>query len=708
MSNNFIIHQNLNTLFQEVDLFILDVFDTSLIRRVLNPEDVFIFLEQWAVKKWGMQMHKFASLRIRAESESRDYIKLVESRRDGIKIEDIYRSLGKLRPDWIDKLEELMQQELYYEEVLLVRNPLVYALYERARDKKISICFDSDNYLNREFLCKQLNECGYKSFDRIYLTNEHELEKFSGELVNHYGKEVKVPYNKILHIGDNYFCDVKHYRDLDMRAYVVPHYSRLFSARCTYYKKILNSFNKQPQPALSLLMGIQKNRWGQKFYKGEGSCVEVLEDIGFQVVGPVFYGFVEWVIESALAKEAEIVFFIARDAAFLKKIFDKIVRSRGLTIRSEYLLASRRALVLPGWSDFSDSGIEAFVHENAEIALEVLSERGVDVSYFEKLLMASQRRYSLKESELYKRRLKELSNMLIKHKDFLIEASREEKVCYMEYLKSFKLEEKEVVMAVDSVSWGVSFVRLTSLFENINPRLKIYGQLVMIHESAKTFLEKSGNVEACGYLFDYSPFGDDYKDFMEFAYLVELFLSTEEGSLRRMRRNVEGHVEPDFYVNNKIGDFYSKIKHVQDGARQFIEEVLSTEEALGELVLYPEHMRMLLSDFISDPEYLHLKLLGEIEYSGNIVEDEGLFFAKPRASLLYLFNIGYLFEDFERSHWRKAFYLQLPDILKIALYFAYPEYFWKKSGVCYSIYSKLRTKAKAFRGAVLSSGTKGS
>ena len=208
-----------------IKVFSFDIFDTTLTRSFARPKDVFLCLQRMLAVE-GMSLpsrliKNFYFYRIQAEVKTRSVAHFYK--RNEIKIEDIYQSIGKdfqLNQEQIDRLIDL---EIRIEYGCVY--PIAWTLSEinslRGQDKKI--VFTSDMYLPISLIKNMLIKVGaYHESDRIYLSGDVGLRKFDGQLFSHILQKEGCEARELCHWGDDIHSDVWIPHKLGITIYKTP------------------------------------------------------------------------------------------------------------------------------------------------------------------------------------------------------------------------------------------------------------------------------------------------------------------------------------------------------------------------------------------------------------------------------------------------------------------------------------------------------
>ena len=283
-----------------------DIFDTLLLRKCGNPENVFRLIENSKSDYAG-----FWGERVTAELRARNKYG------SEITYDNIYDEISP-------KFKILKDVELEIESRMLYRNDFVYKIYKAAVDAKKHIYAISDMYLPSDWLKIILKREGYEEIEIVFVSGEYKKSKcHKGELFDIVAKKIDVSPSEILHIGDN-----KH-SDYDMPK------NRGLNAICIdgWRKRFLNLqnarfFTTDNTLALSLHNGIINyyNDNNGYFYK-----------IGYMLGGPLVVGYLTWLKKEIKLSGADCVLFVARDGWILKKCFEKFFNDDNLKTGYVYL-----------------------------------------------------------------------------------------------------------------------------------------------------------------------------------------------------------------------------------------------------------------------------------------------------------------------------------------------------------------------------------
>lgn len=290
----------------QFDVISFDVFDTLLNRTCGRPQAVFELIEQKSGRKG------FARARVAAERKAN---RRARHRGDETSLGEIY--------SLIPKFADLKEREIAAETDCLRGNPEMLAVWRKAGELDKKRVIVSDMYLSRQFIEERLRENGIDGWDGFFLSSEKKAKKSTGELFCVMLNEMRVPADRVLHIGDNPNGDVKQANKVGIAAY---QYCR-GCEETVLDGEIVRGF-KWATPLLAGLKDFKTNHleagyWGT---------------VGFMLGGVLGYAYVKYVGERAKAFGLKRLLLVARDGYHLEQIFNKFYPE----LKTDYIYAPRR------------------------------------------------------------------------------------------------------------------------------------------------------------------------------------------------------------------------------------------------------------------------------------------------------------------------------------------------------------------------------
>ena len=283
-----------------------DLFDTLIKRDVANPSDVFQIIENRGYPG-------FKEERIASESKARQL-----SSRGEVTLKEIY--------DFMDY--KCCKEEIDLEKELCTANTVLKSVYDYCLASKKTIIITTDIYLNKETVFQILDKCGYTNYNYLFVSSEYGQMKADGSLYDTMIKTTNIPAQMIIHIGDNKKSD-----------YIMPRRKGIASIL------IDGKINHLTYDNILDYSSDESNYW-KIFTNNHLRDKGYFYNTGYECFGPLLYGFVKWIIKKIEEDNIEKVFFLSRDGEIIKKVFDSIYSGNA---KSQYLLVSRRALLIPSF-----------------------------------------------------------------------------------------------------------------------------------------------------------------------------------------------------------------------------------------------------------------------------------------------------------------------------------------------------------------------
>lgn len=314
-----------------------DVFDTALTRIWARPTDLFWELGDRLNQEDLITISSdiWSQLRIEAEGKARQLSKTNE-----VTLQEIYAQLAdSLNWTEIDR-EKAIHHEIQLERASLRPVPATQLKIQELHQQNQSIAYLSDMYLPSEAIRGFLEDHQiWADGDVIHVSNEVGVHKVSGELFQYYLTQYQLKASQLLHTGDNLYSDIKVAKKLgiQVQAFVQTHLNR--------YEQIIADNEQLPIRFRSLLAGA--SRLCRLHCKETELHRQIIWDTAANVIAPVFFGFVHWVLEEAKSQGIQRLYFMARDGQILWKIAQIICRKWGYDIDCQYLYGSRQAFHFP-------------------------------------------------------------------------------------------------------------------------------------------------------------------------------------------------------------------------------------------------------------------------------------------------------------------------------------------------------------------------
>ena len=329
--------QQLENEIQKHEIVSFDLFDTLIMRKILDPGDLFRLVEQKVNEQLSITV-SFMSLRQQAAS-------LCQA--DYHDIDFIYREFKQISglPEKI--VNQIKDTEIQTEIALCVPRKEIAELFTKTHEAGKEVYIISDMYLPVEIICRILKKCQLDFFpsEHIWVSCEKKKSKADGSLWKMYQDRV-CKGKKALHIGDESRADVE-----APRGYGIDTYYVMSAREMARRSSIANILPQVTTVAESVFVGlIAAKLFNNPFILCEGRGKPVINEchvFGYCVYGGVVNKFLSWLYLQLKQNLEERVIFFARDGYFLMQNFRVILSNlRECSLETVYLPISRRLIYM--------------------------------------------------------------------------------------------------------------------------------------------------------------------------------------------------------------------------------------------------------------------------------------------------------------------------------------------------------------------------
>ena len=317
--------QDLKRKIEIYDVISFDIFDTLLGRYVLSPKDLFRLMEQEEIEI------PFTKLRCQAERES-GYAPTLD------KIYDRFRFYG------VDDASRhrLRQKEFDWELRLTYPRRRMVEAFQYALSLGKKVVLTSDMYLSRGEIERLLEKHGISGYHSLLVSCEEKAAKCDGKLFEHLLAETSD--NKVLHIGDNRFCDVETAKRMGIDAWQIWSAYELFMASSLWPLLSDERLGIGDRLSLGILCAVLfEDPFALHETKGK-VVLNHLKQLSY-FIGPWVLSFIQWASKKLGEAGIEQFIYPSRDG-FLFYQVSHILQKAGLLqgIDLVYAKASRRAV----------------------------------------------------------------------------------------------------------------------------------------------------------------------------------------------------------------------------------------------------------------------------------------------------------------------------------------------------------------------------
>jgi len=604
--------ESIKKLIEENEVVSFDVFDTLLLRNILRPADIFFLLEESAKKEF--EIKNFREERILAESNSR-----IGHENNETTIDDIYKELEK---KFHKKLAKLKTKELELEKKFLTKNPFLYEVYSYAKKKKKKVFAISDMYLTKEFIQEVLKENGYE-LDAVYVSSENFKVKGNASLFEEVYEKEKVSKEKWLHMGDNRISDVESPRKFGIHSY--------------HYKNVLERSgfeNKTGNVTESIIKGIQQNM----LFTGEE--ITPWKRFGITCVAPIYYGFTNWLYQ--MTKHTDNVYFLARDAYMIQKVYQLFTEKLNKNIDTYYLYCSRASYQIPTLIDGpKDLALDVLTRFNEAMGQKVrINSLGLDSKNYEKEF----RNFRLTEDTiLTKNNVYKVQKFLSYIYEDITEKLKEKRDIVVKYLEQMNMNKYDKINIVD-IGWaGSTQYALSLMLKEKTITGYYFGTRKKMYENVK--------YNSFGYMYDSEEPEKTYKHIDENVMMYEFIFSAPHGTTLGFEEK-----------NGKLHPILEDFKDNESAMKEFQSSALKTCEAF---LKYYDELKYIENEvvLINYKEMIKNKNYQDLVMFSSVMEAVGydggkLPFVNTYKKEEVLEDLKSFYEKISESLWKNTFLLE--------------------------------------------------
>lgn len=578
-----------------------DMFDTLILRNVPKPADIFTIVEM-KIKSKGLAFNSFSERRIAAE---RNAIKAKPPGHQEITIDEIYNCLITENSPLRNQIKQIEKDtEIQY----CVRNREFDDILNYCRNNNIPILILTDMYWDRDTIKQILSNCNVQ-YDELYLSSELQLRKSTGSLYNYVIEKNKIDKNAYIHIGDNYKSD-----------YIRP---KLLGIKSFLYKR------KSIMPATPIINAIMRSCANNYI------CPSRYQLEGYRSLGPLLYGFCQWLHDNAQKESFDQILFFSRDGYIMQKAY-KLMYPED---KSEYVFVSRRSLTVPrlhaaeSFKDVAD--IVAYI-KREETVETLLHKIGIEDPG---LLNDLEKKYGkiIYRDKLIKDGYAGLFQLI---KEKMKEVSlRELELCKQYLNKVFKGNK---ICVVDIGWYG-------TMQHNLNELVRLAGININLKGYYIGFLgTRYQDISAEGYLFDENKSSYTCNSDLLFGFngLIENFFTANHGSVKKYSL-INNDIVPEF--EEWESDNWNDISVMHNGALEFVTDFLKL--TVNEQKITAQNAWENMGKLLINPTNLQISLFGKLlfydTYTEPLIKYDGLF--------TYLKKPPQFAKDFLTSNWKLGF-----------------------------------------------------
>lgn len=592
-----------------------DIFDTLITRNLENPKSVFDIVDK-QLKNKNIIIEKYKETRIEAERIARE-----KSNKEEITLDEIYENfqvINKITPSEIDIIKKTEEE---IEIAICEKNKNGFTIYEEAIKQNKEIVIISDMYLPKLVIEKILSKNNIK-YTKLYLSSELQLTKSKGSIFKFVLKDLNINSNEIMHFGDNRKSDFINPKKIGIEAEQIKNNINQLKNN-NFTENIMQNF---------ILNNIDISQ--EYFWK-----------LGYKILGPLLFTYAKWLNCNFEKNKYDKVFFLSRDGLIMQKAFNII----NPLINTEYLYASRRALIVPTlWLNPELDDIVNIMFLSKDMTLKAFIKKlGLEPDKYTKVVEEND--YNLNQhinifQEIKNQKFLKFYNEI---KADIKENSQKEHENLLKYISNKKFEGK---VAIVDIGW---FGNMQKAFQKIIDLNKLECNLTGYYIGIVPESDNQNKYSMNGFLFEKNKNEDLFYKKKFFNAIFEMFFSANHGSVKRYLEN-DVEFSKYEYENTKT---QNDIIMLQNGALEFVKQFNNSE--ISKYIEIDEYTAMQnFLEFGNNPTQEDINQFKNVKF----YDDDFIEVIPSKTTLYYLCHIKEFIIDFKRSIWKTGF---LKNIFKI-------------------------------------------
>ncbi len=587
-----------------VKVVMFDIFDTLLLRPLLNPESTKAIV---ARRDGGDVGRTYMQFRAEAENAARQ-----RAGRD-VDLDAIFVEFARLSGLPADEVLRLRQLEESTERESVAARPEVVNILKFALAQGQRVVLASDMYLPRPVVESMLATHGIVGWHKLYLSSDVGLRKDTGDLYRHILAKEHVTPAQILMIGDNEHSDAQIPSDMGIKIWHVMRPVAMAHANARLAPLVdhaLDGGDLHKELALGLLL---RNNLAPVFYSNFSSLDLVppnFHALGYTVLGPLVLSFVQWLAEQASQDGIERLYFLSREGEFLKKVYDVWGRHLIDLPASDYIVLSRRAVTVPmirgieqveaiARTRYFENHVSAFVRERYGL---VLTDDEWSVFARQALLNADDL-IEVKDGQI-----EHLRPLLVALLPRILMQAQTERPGVMRYLNQLGLNDGKKNALVDVGYSGTIQGRLNELLD-----VKVHGYYMMTDCRAESVADQYA-VTVKGCFEHYVDSLADNTTMLGQSFELEKLLSSDEAQIVRHNLLPGGDTAPEYRALSPDEVRVQTVRaEIRKGALKFVDDAIATRaQLLGDFIVPTTVARQLFRALVKQPSEREKALLREL------------------------------------------------------------------------------------------------
>lgn len=646
------------------DFISWDLFDTLVDRPFVHPHEVFQSIEDKARAITRNIYLPFHMLRRESERTARG---LFANHRREVTFDEIYQAFElktKLPKKHIEALKKL---ELDAEFECIRPRRLMQKTWEMAKVFGKVRTIITDIYLDESFIKSVLYRNGYSDYDQLLVSAEEKHRKEDGSIYPDYLANTQAKYlsrSSFFHIGDNPRADGEMARKYGINTYIIP--KAIDQLKNSAYAKILEKPLKQNSYDTSLITGLIANKLfssPKANFAPDSISNNDLYNLGYSVVGPFITSYIQWVIRRLQSNKTDKAYFLARDGYLVMQIYKLFKEQFNHLPEYEYLLCSRRGVVVPGFFNIEDILETAMLNYGITTVGNFLNSRyGLNT---EEIPAAILKKYNFKKDGSSKISFPsdiDVTNAFVTDiQKIILKRAEYERKLYVDYLKEKGLYDDKNIALVDLGYSGTMQRKLKDITGKSFIGLYMLTHNYVLHTFRNEIFE--------GWLGSYDSQRSSVRHpFNDYIPLLESMLSSTAGSFLSFELDENKQRTVNYLYSEEESYRCFFVKSIQLGALDFAKDFVQRLGKLSlDIELSPHSGSHIMFEFGAFPPLQDVKL-----FEGLLLEN---MFAGSEFSVIanvkhYLDAAGHLSKDnytylVNKSKWKAGAIIAYQKYLKV-------------------------------------------
>lgn len=564
----------------ENEVITFDIFDTLIMRKVIAPQDIFTVIDEYTS---GMEF---------CFSKERKYAESCFEEGENPSIYEIYDRFQKNTGISDKEKKRLLMLEIDIEKKFLCKRERMCEILSYAVNQGKKVYLVSDMYFTKEIIEEILEAFDIKGYLNLFVSCEYGRGKQEG-LFQIVQEQIFVHNNLVLHIGDDFYADVKAAEEAGF------HVFQIYSAREMFEQSIYADMFSE----LSMLdenIGLAyfislayNNPFGG--YQANGKLIlEKREQITKLFIAPIIFKFMVFLCQRIQNEDFDVIVFPSRDGYLLWKLYERI---KGLIptevwARSIYFYTSRRAALISAVQDMEDVLDIIKIEDTREFRKTIETRFGVKLS-----------------GQAVLSQIKDMTPDLLQN---LLQACKREQAAYMEYIKCSGILSAERIAFIDFMAVGTVQEALQRMVEK-----QFHGFYFLKRDSE----EEKFRALVCDTIYEKAGDFETQSNIYKYYYFLETILSSYEPTFERVSE--EGNLQ--FYKEYRSKEQIEELRKVHDSVLDYVEEMLNLIpnilKCVSSVELYDKLLGLLSKDYSEFNDRNFLSIQNVDEFMGRIVSE---------------------------------------------------------------------------------------